>query len=172
MRTIRASGLCAAMVLLMLAGGFIASSRAEQASTPRSATPEATLAVVRHVLSSSEPAAAPGETLALVEYVIPAGAVLPIHTHPGLQMATVASGTLTYHVIEHGRVVVTRADGSEEVVGPGETVTFGVGDSWVEPEGMVHYAENLTSQPVVLMASSLLADDQPPTQLIQATPAA
>ena len=123
--------------------------------------------VVRHILSSTHPLSAPGETLELVQYIIPASAELPVHKHPGVQMATVESGTLTYHVIEHGSVTVTRADGTEETVGPGETAAFTVGDSWVEPVGMVHYAENLTSEPVVLMSSSLLDDDEPPTELVE-----
>lgn len=127
--------------------------------------------VARHVLSSTHPAAAPGETLELVEYTIPAGALLPVHKHPGVQMATVESGALTYHVIEHGSVTVTRANGSEEVVGPGEIATFTTGDSWVEPVGMVHYAENLTAEPIVLMSTSLHDDDEPPTELVEETPA-
>jgi quercetin dioxygenase-like cupin family protein len=141
-------------------GGSLAIVSAGQA-TPADATPEAAAAVERDVLSASEPESAPGELLELVRYTIPAGFVLPVHTHPGVQMATVESGTLTYHVIENGSVTVTRADGSELVVGPGETVTLEVGDAWVEPEGMVHYAENLTSEPVVLMATSLLEEGEP-----------
>ena len=143
-------------------------SYAKQPTTPEGAAPGET--VVRHVLSSTHPAAAPGETLELVEYTIPAGAVLPVHTHPGVQMATVESGALTYHVIEHGSATVTRADGTEEVVGPGKIATFTAGDSWVEPVGMVHYAENLTTEPVVLMSTSLLEDDEPPTELVEETP--
>ena len=132
--------------------------------------PETTKPVVRHVLSSSHPLAAPGETFELVEYIIPAGAVLPVHTHPGVQMATVESGTLTYHVIDHGSVTVNRADGTEEVVGPGESSAFTVGDSWAEPIGMIHYAENLTTEPVVLMSSSLFDEHEPPSELVEAPP--
>jgi len=62
-------------------------------------------------------------------------------------------------------------DGTEEVVGPGETATFVVGGSWVEPEGMVLYAENRTTEPVVLMSTSLLAENEPPTELVETTPA-
>ena len=135
-------------------------------STPTAETP-----VVREVLASSESAEAPGEELALVRYTIAPGAVLPVHTHPGVQMASVESGTLTYHVVENGEVLVTRADGTEESFGPGETVTFTVGDSWVEPEGMVHYAENLTDEPVVLISASLFAEGEPASTVVEATPA-
>lgn len=122
--------------------------------------------VVRHVLSSSHPLSAPGETLELVQYTIPAGAILPVHKHPGVQMATVESGTLTYHVLHDGSVSVNRADGTTETIEPGHVVTFSIGDSWVEPVGMIHYAENLTGQPVVLLSSSLLDDDEPTTELV------
>src|SRR5665811_724570 len=137
MRTIKASGFCAAIALSMLTADPITMSRAKHPAAPEGVTPMAP--VIRHVLSSSHPLAAPGETFELVEYIIPAGAVLPVHTHPGVQMATVESGTLTYHVIDHGSVTVNRADGTEEVVGPGESSAFTVGDSWAEPIGMIHY---------------------------------
>lgn len=124
--------------------------------------------VERRVLSSSHPLAAPGETLELVQYIIPSGARLPVHRHPGVQMATVESGSLTYHVVDHGEVIVTRADGTEESIGAGVVTNFGVGDSWVEPVGMVHYAENLSDEPVILMSTSLLDDHEPPTELVEA----
>ena len=126
--------------------------------------------VVRHVLSSAHPLSAPGETLELVQYTIPAGAKLPVHMHPGVQMATVESGTLAYHVVRDGSVTVTRADGTAESIEPGHAAAFGVGDSWVEPLGMVHYAENVTDEPVVLLSSSLLDDGVPPTELVDEPP--
>jgi len=131
---------------------------------------ESTTAVIRHVLSSNHPLSAPGETLELVQYIIPAGAVLPVHKHPGVQMATVESGTLTYHVVSHGDAIVTRANGHEEVIGPDEVTTFTVGDSWVEPVGMVHYAENRTAQPVILISTSLLDEHEPATELVEEAP--
>lgn len=137
---------------------------------PASASTDRPEPVVRHVLSSAHPASAPGETLELVQYIIPAGSVLPVHTHPGVQMATVESGTLTYHVIDHGQVTVTRADGSEEIVGPGEQAVFTAGDAWVEPVGMIHYAENHTTTPVLLISSSLLDDNAPPAELVDSSP--
>lgn len=164
--TVAVIGVVATVLALTLSPGG-----AQDTATP-GASPEATVGVVREVLSSDEPASAPGEVLALVRYTIPAGAVLVVHIHPGVQMATVESGSLTYHVIADGSVPVTRADGTEEIIGPGESTTFEVGDAWVEPEGMVHYGENLTAEPVVLMATSLLEADEPAAIPVQiATPA-
>jgi quercetin dioxygenase-like cupin family protein len=138
------------------------------------ATPAPAPQVVREVLGEAEPDSAPGESFELSRYIIPAGAVLPAHTHPGVQMAIVESGTLTYHVVENGSITVTRADGTEEVIGPGETATMEVGDAWVEPEGMVHYAENLTGEPVILLSASLFTEGEPASEIVDldATPEA
>lgn len=169
---LRAFGTVGFAILTLIATLQFTMATAQESATP-AATPEAPAVVVRDVLSSAEPGSAPGEVLALVEYTIPAGAVLIVHTHPGVQMATVEAGTLTYHVIEGGSAPVTRADGTEELIGPGESTTFEVGDSFVEPEGMVHYGENLTDEPVVLMVASLFAADEPAAIPFEvATPAA
>jgi quercetin dioxygenase-like cupin family protein len=150
----------------------VAAVNAQDAATPEGDIPEPTGEVVREVLGSIEPDSAPGELYELARYTIPAGAVLPVHTHPGIQMAVVASGTLTYHVVADGEVAITRADGTEEVGRPGSMLTFDVGDSWVEPEGMIHWAENLTDEPVVLLSTSLLEADEPTSEIVdlEATP--
>ncbi len=120
---------------------------------------------------------APGETLSLTRYIIPAGAQLPVHYHPGIQMASVEQGVLTYHVID-GELPVTRADGSLEVITSGQTVELAEGDAWVEPEGMIHYAENLTDGEVILISAALLNTDEAATIVVdlsatpEATPAA
>lgn len=162
--------LVALLAAIPLAGSAAGQATPAPSGTPASATPAAG-GVVREVLASSDPKEAPGEVLSLVRYTIPAGAKLPVHKHPGDQMATVISGTLTYHVVANGDVPITRANGAKETAHPGDTVVFTVGDSWVEPEGMIHYAENRTDQPVVLLSSSLFAGNEPPTELV-ATPAA
>lgn len=162
--------LVALLAAIPLAGSAAGQATPAPSGTPASATPAAG-GVVREVLASSDPKEAPGEVLSLVRYTIPAGAKLPVHKHPGDQMATVISGTLTYHVVANGDVPITRANGTKETAHPGDTVVFTVGDSWVEPEGMIHYAENRTDQPVVLLSSSLFAGNEPPTELV-ATPAA
>jgi len=117
--------------------------------------------------------AAPGETLSLTRYIIPAGAVLPVHYHPGVQMASVEAGVLTYHVVD-GELPVTRADGTELTVVSGETVELAEGDSWIEPEGMIHFAENRTDGDVILISTALLESDEPATIVVDlsATPEA
>jgi quercetin dioxygenase-like cupin family protein len=159
-------------LLLALVAAPLAVASAQESATPESEIPQPRGEVVREVLGSIEPESAPGELYELARYTIPADAVLPVHTHPGIQMAIVESGTLTYHVLADGEVAIVRADGSEDVGQPGDTLTFEVGDSWVEPEGMIHWAENLTDEPVVLLSTSLLEADEPTSEIVdlEATP--
>ena len=132
--------------------------------------------VVREVLSSGDPASAPGDVLELVRYTIPAGTRLPAHTHPGMQVAQIVSGTLSYTVLE-GTVPVTRAaSGMVEPVtaGSGE-VEINPGDSFYEAEGVIHFGQNAGTEPVVILVASLFEIGMPPAHLVGtpvATPAA
>lgn len=144
---------------------------AQAPGTPASGTP--TAAVVREVLSETAPATAPDEVFQLVRYTIPPDLTLAAHTHPGIQMNLIEAGTLTYYVVAEGEILVTRADGTEETFGPGESTTFAVDDAFIEPAGIVHYGANLGDEPVVIVTAALLAADEPAATLVDlATPAA
>jgi quercetin dioxygenase-like cupin family protein len=135
------------------------------AATSPSAT-NAPSGVVREILAEdTDPPGAPGRTLSLVRYTIPAGAKLSPHIHPGVQMASIESGTLTYHVIS-GSATVQRApsvDGEpvsfETFTGPTMT-TLGAGDAVIETGDMVHYGANDTDQPIVILATLLTETGQ------------
>lgn len=127
-------------------------------------------AVVREVINEGHPEAAPGQVLQLVRYYIPPNVSLPMHIHPGMQVAYVESGTLTYSVVE-GSAMFIRADGEVGELNAGETTDFNIGDSVVEAQGMVHYGENKTDKPVILLVASLFEADVPPSSLVEmATP--
>jgi quercetin dioxygenase-like cupin family protein len=156
---------------LLLAG---LAGAAGQVATPPPATP-APAAVVREVLAPGAPAGAPGQVLQLVRYTIPPGATLPPHTHPGMQAAWVASGTLSYTVVE-GSVPLYRAttDGTSgaEAIEPADgEVAIHAGDAFVEPAGVVHFGRNAGPEPVVILVASLLTEGTP-TSMLAATPAA
>ena len=145
---------------------------------PRSAIaddPEATpvnphAAVVREVINEGYPEAAPGQVLQLVRYYLPPNVSLPMHIHPGMQVAYVESGTLTYTVVE-GSASYIRANGEVGELQAGETTDFHIGDSVVEAQGMVHFGENKTDKPVILLVASLFEADVPPSSLVEmATP--
>jgi len=137
----------------------------------RQGTPVAGGGVVREVLVAGEPAGAPGQVLELVRYTIPAGTLLPAHTHPGMQAAFLESGTLHYTVLD-GEVPVMRAavGGGTPVAdavaaGEGEAV-IRAGDSFVEAAGIVHFGRNAGPEPVVILVSSLFAQDEPPASVV------
>ena len=157
-----------AIVAVVLAGYGSAALGAQLDSTPVPST-----GVVREVLSSGDPVAAPGHVLELVRYTIPAGTQLVAHTHPGMQVAAIVSGTLSYTVIS-GEVPVTRA-GTGELVpvssASGEVEIY-PGDSFYEAEGVVHFGRNAGTEPVVILVSSLFLIGQPPASPIDATPVA
>jgi quercetin dioxygenase-like cupin family protein len=144
------------------------------------ASPTAAPAVVREVLTGGLPPAAPGQTLNLVRFTIAPGAVLPIHTHPGMQAAYIESGVLTYHVLI-GSAPVGRAGDpvTPGVATPSETVEAGQvtelhpGDWVVETPGTVHYGENLGPEPVVILAVTLFTTGEPASTVVNAegTPA-
>jgi quercetin dioxygenase-like cupin family protein len=148
-------------------------ARARPASAPaafQSASPTAaaTPAVVREVLATGLPPSAPGQTLDLVRYIIQPGTTLVVHIHPGMQIAWVESGELTYHVLK-GEVLIGRGPvtsepmpGSPLILPAGESMVLKPGDYVVENPGAVHYGENLGSEPLVLWAATLLETGQPP----------
>ncbi len=131
----------------------------------RQATPAAGPAVVREVLGQGLPAAAPGQALALVRYTIPPATTLPPHVHPGVQVAHIVSGRLTYTVLT-GEAPVTwsaggRQPGRTETIAAGGVTELGPGDAVVEYPGVAHFGRNDGTEPVVILASTLLAADQP-----------
>lgn len=129
-----------------------------------------TVVASRDVLVQASPESADGQALQLVRYDIPVGVVLPMHTHPGMQIAWIESGVLTYHVVEGGSIRITRAahDGTPEateLLGPGESTELHPGDSVSEVDGVVHYGENLGPDPVVILAATLLDPNEPASVL-------
>lgn len=165
-RLIAASALAAAVALGLIAGS--GPVFAQDATTPT-----VTAAVVRDVLGGGLPAAAPGKTLQLVRFTIAPGTTLPVHTHPGTQVAWLESGTLRYTVVQ-GEVPVTRVGPADGSPGPAETLTSGMttgmgpGDSWVEPEGVAHFAQNAGTEPVVILVASLFTVGEPPSHAVAA----
>jgi len=150
--------------LLLAIASVFAATPDPQMVTARALTPEAV--AVREVMVSGFPESANGQALQLLRTVVPAGVVLPMHTHPGMQVAWVESGVLTYTVVEGGSVPITRTwmEGSPEPaeeLGPGETTDLHPGDAVVEVEGVVHFGANLGTEDVVLWSAVLFDPDQP-----------
>jgi quercetin dioxygenase-like cupin family protein len=118
-----------------------------------------TQSVSREVLASGYPTQDKKQILELVRYTIPPRTKLPTHTHPGMQIERVEAGTLTYTVVQ-GEAKVTKANGTQVILQK-RTIQLTVGDSLVEPAGMVHYGENQTNKPIILLSASVFNANQP-----------
>ena len=134
-----------------------------------------TVVASRVVLAQGSPEAANGQVLQLVRYDIPPGVMLPMHTHPGMQIAWIESGVLHYTVVSGGSITVTHPWGvgspePAELIGPGESTDLHPGDYVTEIDGVVHYGENLGKEDVVILASTLLDPNQPPAVVVTPTP--
>jgi len=122
--------------------------------------PGTTVAVQKDVLAREvDPPGGAGSTLTLMRYTIAPGAQLSPHIHPGVQLAHIESGTLTYTVVE-GTATVTRAGGTVEPVSAPATIALATGDAVAENDGMVHFGANETDEPVVILATLLTADGE------------
>ncbi len=133
-------------------------SPAEPSPTPGATTPGGE-PVVREILAQMDsPPGASGRRLTLVRYTIAPGAQLAPHVHPGVQMASIESGTLTYQIVS-GTVTIQRAVGgngvpasTEHLTGPANT-KLDPGDVVIEEGQMVHFGANNTNAPVIIAAT-------------------
>jgi quercetin dioxygenase-like cupin family protein len=123
-------------------------------------------AVVREDLGSTLADTAPGQRLGLWRVVIPAGAGLPPHWHPGYQLARIESGTLDYTVLT-GTLVVLRPTGGTLTVDAGETYRIEAGTTIVEQPGAEHSAQNAGDVPVVIVLATLFEDGAEPAILVE-----
>jgi quercetin dioxygenase-like cupin family protein len=144
---------CGADTAGTAAGGAPGTSSASPGTAPGT-----TVAVAKDVLATeADPPGADGSTLTLLRYTIAPGAQLSPHIHPGVQLAHIESGTLTYTVVS-GTATVTRSGGGVEPVTGPATTALGPGDSVAENDGMVHFGANETDEPVVILATLLTQD--------------
>ncbi|WP_375506449.1 cupin domain-containing protein [uncultured Nostoc sp.] len=141
--------------LAILAFGTV-TVNSQETSSPNTYTQS----VKREILASGYPTGDQKQILELVRYTIAPRTRLPTHTHPGMQIERVEAGTLTYTVVQ-GEAKVTKANGTELILKKGKTIQLTVGDSLGEPALMIHYAENQTTKPVILLSASLFNVNQP-----------
>lgn len=121
--------------------------------------------VFREILGQTDgPPGAPDQRLSLVRYTIAPGAQLAPHVHPGIQMASIVSGVLTYRVVAGTATVQRQVDASgvpetvDEIIGPADTILY-AGDTILEVASMQHFGSNQTNAPVVILAALLTDPD-------------
>jgi quercetin dioxygenase-like cupin family protein len=130
--------------------------------------------VVREALAQDvDPTGAKGRTLGLSRVDIEPGGELVLHRHPGVQIARIDAGVLTYTVVT-GSVNVWR--GNPEVkatkvrtIRSGQTAPIRRGQWIVEKPGTIHRGANRGRKPVVIYVASLFRNGAPPA--IPVTPA-
>lgn len=137
----------------------VAGCSSKSPATPAASRPSpAPTEVFKEIFGSEQPASAKGQELYLYRVVIPVQAVIPLHTHPGLQFGHIMEGTLTYEVREGSATVIRQAgtphETREDVTD--RAVTLETGDTIIETQGDVHVATNNGTVPVVVMLASLI----------------
>ena len=112
--------------------------------------------MVKDILGTEvDPPGAVGSTLTLIRYTIPPGAQLAPHIHPGVQMARITAGELTYTVVE-GTAIIRRHGGTDdEALTAPATTKLLAGDTVTELDGMVHFGANDTDEDVIIDATLL-----------------
>jgi quercetin dioxygenase-like cupin family protein len=148
----------------MLAIALSVSAGALAAGAHKPAAP----AVSRVALAQQvDPVGAGGRTLGLSRVKIGPGARIPLHHHPGTQVAYVQRGVLTYSVRDGSvDVMLGAADQSPHVVrtiGAGETGKIRRGEWIVEQPSTIHQARNAGRVPVVILLATLFTNGSPPS---------
>jgi hypothetical protein len=69
-----------------------------------------------------------------------------------------------------GEVTINAPDGSSRTLAAGESGTVLPGEWFVEAEGVEHFGANDGAVPLVILAASLLASDEPPAILLSPPP--
>ena len=123
--------------------------------------------VAREALAQDvNPAGAKGRTLGLSRVDVQPGAQLALHRHPGVQIARIDQGVLTYRVVT-GAVNVWR--GNPEVkatkvrtIRSGQTAPIRAGQWIVEKPGTIHRAANRGRKTIVIYIASLFRNGAPP----------
>lgn len=131
--------------------------------------------VTSTVYAQVDPAPVDDPVLALAQVVIPVGAEIPSHHHPGTQIGEIASGVLTYTV--ETDVVMLRRAGSKpedpaEPIPAGTTVELHPGDTVIEPPTSIHHAKNLGDEEIVINLSTLFPKGAPRAEFVEPNPEA
>src|SRR3954447_7237345 len=113
------------------------------------------------------PVGAKGRTLGLSRVTIPAHTALALHRHPGVQIAYIQSGTLTY-TVKTGAVPVYHGAADQKprlvrTVRAGHSGRVPAGDWVVERPGTIHFGANNGSRPLVILLATLFTDGGPPS---------
>ena len=165
--------LLVALVLVaasLLSAGFVA---AAAPPAPQPVTLPCAENVTAQPLGRHAAMDAAGQDVVLVRIIFGPGGSIGPHTHPGMLVVSVESGTLGFTLLEEGTMAVTRAapagtPAAEEPLTAGQEVLLGPGDGFAEM-GMVHTARSVGDEPAVILVSGLIETGQPLTRCVDDT---
>jgi len=158
----RLAAVAAVALLPVTAAGAYAAGHAAQDTAP--AAKRVDLALLEN------PAGGKGRTLGLSRVTIPPHTALPLHEHPGNQIASIQHGTLTY-TVKTGTVEVYRGAATVDakpvrLVKAGQTATVRAGEWVVESPGDVHIGANRGAKPLVILLATLFPNGAPPSTVV------
>jgi quercetin dioxygenase-like cupin family protein len=110
--------------------------------------------------------------LSVIRLTFEPGAEIPAHHHPGAVVLRVEEGAFGTTFVEgEGQITRASANGTPiaESVAAGDDLVLQAGDV-LTYEGAIHTMRNAGDEPLVLLASVLLAADQPAFIFQQGTP--
>jgi quercetin dioxygenase-like cupin family protein len=108
------------------------------------------------------PLSTPGHGLTVYRFTLPPGEVVPPHRHPGATILAIESGEMGYTLLR-GTARVQRTETGGEELTPGAEAILRPGDSVFYDAETAHTARNPGTIPVLVLAVTLLASDQPAT---------
>lgn len=154
------------LVLLFAMLAMSSPTAAQDSGTP-AAGPSCITGVAAQVLGAAQPEQAPGYTLVTARLTFEPGGTIGAHTHPGMLVVTVESGTFGLTLLSDDHMRITRAGSDvEEMAMQDEEAVLEAGDGFVEM-GMVHSARNLGDDELVVTVSGLVEEGQPLTQCVE-----
>jgi hypothetical protein len=123
-------------------------------------------------LGAGRPAGTPGRQLGLARTTIPAGVVVPAHTHPGPLVAYVEAGTFGFTSLAGEARTVTRGANPEtpEVPPLDTEILLAAGDAFYHDEDWVGIDHAVGDAPCVLLLAVLFDPTQPLAHLVMGTP--
>jgi quercetin dioxygenase-like cupin family protein len=108
------------------------------------------------------PLSTPGHTLTVNRFTLPPGEVVSPHRHPGATVLSIEAGEMGYTVLR-GTATLQSAQFGGDPMPVGVETIMRPGDAVFYDAETAHTARNSGDQPVVVLAVTLLATDQPAT---------
>ena len=113
-------------------------------------------------IARGAPLSTPGHALTLYRFTLPPGEVVPPHRHPGPTILAIEAGAMRYTLLR-GTATIQRGSFGGDEMAAGEEIILRPGDAVFYDAETAHTARNSGDEPVVVLAVTLMATDQPAT---------